>query len=320
MMNKLAEVLDQVQSVAIAGHVNPDGDCVGSCMGLYLYLKENYPDMQTDVYLEKTRDVFAYIKDIQEARTECEADAVYDLLVILDVSSTERIGVAAGLLEHAKNSVCIDHHVTNGGICEMNHIFPEASSSSEVLYHLLEDDKISKDCAEALYTGIIHDTGVFEYSCTSPDTMRTAAKLMEKGVPFTEIIESSFKEKTYIQNQIMGRTLTESIMLLDSRCIVGIVRQKELDFYGIEVKDLDGIVNQLRNTKGVDVAVFLYELSPQTFKVSMRSSKNVDVSRIAAVFGGGGHVRAAGCTMQGQPFDVINSLTLYIEKQLTGVE
>ena len=151
--------------------------------------------------------------------------------------------------------------------------------------------------------------------------------LMEKGVPFTRIIEDAFFKKTYVQNQIMGRTLTESIMLLDKQCIVGIVRKKVMDFYGLTTGDMDGIVSQLKNTEGVHVAIFLYELEPQVFKVSLRSDELVDVSnsivdvsRIAAYFGGGGHVRAAGCTMSGSPYDVINNLTLYIEKQLLAEE
>lgn len=319
-MNKLTEVLNGAATAAIAGHVNPDGDCIGSCMGLYLYLKENYPQIQTDVYLENPREVFQFITDFDKIKTTCDADQVYDLVFLLDVSSKDRIGLAAPLLEHAVQTVCIDHHVTNQGICQINQILPDASSTCEVLYDTLEEEKISKACAEAIYMGIVHDTGVFQYSCTSPHTMRIAAKLMEKGISFSEIVNETFHQKTYIQNQVLGRTLTESIMLLGGKCIVGIVRQRELDFYGIGPKDLEGIVNQLKNTKGVDVALFLYELNFQEFKVSMRSSDNVDVSKIATIFGGGGHAKAAGCTMHGSPFDVVNNITLYIEKQLTGEE
>lgn len=319
-MNKLAEVLNGAATAAIAGHVNPDGDCIGSCMGLYLYLKENYPQIQTDVYLENPREVFQFITDFDKIKTVCDADRVYDLVFLLDVSSRDRIGIAAPLLEHAVQTVCIDHHVTNQGICKINQILPDASSTCEVLYDTLEEEKISKACAEAIYMGIVHDTGVFQYSCTSPHTMRIAAKLMEKGISFSEIVNETFHQKTYIQNQVLGRTLTESIMLLGGKCIVGIVRQRELDFYGIGPKDLEGIVNQLKNTKGVDVALFLYELNFQEFKVSMRSRDNVDVSKIAMIFGGGGHAKAAGCTMHGSPFDVVNNITLYIEKQLTGEE
>ena len=114
----------------------------------------------------------------------------------------------------------------------------------------------------------------------------------------------------------MGRTLMESILVMGGRCIVGIVRQREMKFYGLTPGDMDGIVNQLRNTIGVEVAVFIYETAFQTFKVSLRSKEYVDVSEIAMIFGGGGHRRAAGCTMQGTPYDVVNNLSVYVEKQL----
>lgn len=318
-MKKIDEILNGVSCMAIAGHVRPDGDCIGSCLGLYQYLRDNRPEIQADVYLEDPRPEFSYLPGFSEVKTSCEEKA-YDLVVLLDVSSEERIGVAAPLLAKAGKTICIDHHVTNTEYCEINHVEPDASSACEVLFGLLEEEKISEPCAEALYTGIVTDSGVFQYSSTSPHTMRVAAALMEKGVPFTRIIEDAFFKKTYVQNQIMGRTLTESIMLLDKQCIVGIVRKKVMDFYGLTPGDMDGIVSQLKNTEGVHVAIFLYELEPQVFKVSLRSDELVDVSKIAAVFGGGGHARAAGCTMSGSPYDVINNLTLYIEKQLLAEE
>lgn len=318
-MKKIEEILNGVSCMAIAGHVRPDGDCIGSCLGLYQYLRDNWPEIQADVYLEDPRPEFSYLPGFSEVKTSCEEKA-YDLVVLLDVSSEDRIGVVAPLLAKAGRTVCIDHHVTNTEYCEINHVEPDASSACEVLFGLLEEEKISEPCAEALYTGIVTDSGVFQYSSTSPHTMRVAAALMEKGVPFTRIIEDAFFKKTYVQNQIMGRTLTESIMLLDKQCIVGIVRKKVMDFYGLTPGDMDGIVIQLKNTEGVHVAIFLYELEPQVFKVSLRSDELVDVSKIAAVFGGGGHIRAAGCTMSGSPYDVINNLTLYIEKQLLAEE
>lgn len=315
-MNKIASVLDGVKTVAIAGHVRPDGDCVGSCMGMYLYLRDNYPQIQADVYLEDVREVFSYIQDLKQAKQQWEEGSGYDLFLLFDVSSKDRIGVAQEALEAAEHTVCIDHHVTNAGVAQVNCIHPDASSTCEVLYQLLEPEKVSKACAEALYTGIIHDSGVFQYSSTSTVTMEIAGRLMEKGIDFSKIIKDSFYTKTYVQNQIMGRTIMESIMLLDGKCIVGYLKQKDLRFYGVEPKDLDGIVNQLQNTQGVEVAIFLYETAVQEYKVSMRSNGIVDVAKIAAYFGGGGHIRAAGCTMQGSVHDVVNSLTYDIEKQL----
>jgi phosphoesterase RecJ-like protein len=164
--------------------------------------------------------------------------------------------------------------------------------------------------------GIVHDTGVFQYSCTSPETMRIAAGLMEKGIPFNRIIDRTFYRKSYLQNQLMGRTLMESIQLFGGKLIIGYLKNRDMSFYGASSTDMDGIVSQLRNTEGVEVAIFMYENEPGIFKVSLRSCEKVDVSAIAQKFGGGGHVRAAGCTMQGSVYDVINNLTLYLERDL----
>ncbi len=195
-------------------------------------------------------------------------------------------------------------------------IVPEASSTSELVYGLLEPQKITKAAAEALYMGIAHDTGVFRYSCASPETMRIAGELMAKGIDSSKLVEKTFYQKTYVQNQILARALLESILILDKRCIISGLRKKDMDFYGASPMDLEGIVSQMKNTEGVEVAIFLYESNIQEYKVSMRSNERVDVSAVASYFGGGGHVRAAGCTMQGSFHDVINNLTLHIERQL----
>lgn len=198
----------------------------------------------------------------------------------------------------------------------MNEIAPEASSTSELVFKLLDEDKMPFESAEALYMGIVHDTGVFRHSCTSPETMEIAAKLMRKGIDCSKIINKTYYDKTYHQNQILGRALLESILLMDKKVIFSAVRQKEMNFYGVGPADLDGIVQVLMGTEGVEVAIFLYEISPQTYKVSLRSRESVDVSTVASYFGGGGHVRAAGCMMQGSIYDVVNNLTLHIEEQL----
>lgn len=315
-MEKITSELNNVKTVAIAGHIRPDGDCVGACMGLYLYLKENYPEIETDVYLEEPKEGFSFLSGFREIKTVYDESKTYDVFFVLDTSVKNRIGVALAGYESAGRTICIDHHISNKGFGDKNVIRPQVSSASELVYTLLEEDKVTKPVAEALYMGIIHDTGVFQYSCTTPETMAIGAKLMGMGIDFSKIVDKTFYEKSYVQNQILGRCLMESIMVLDGKCIVGSVKKRDMDFYGVEPKDLDGIVQQLRVTKGVEVAIFLYEVKTQEFKVSLRSNGPVDVNAIASYFGGGGHVKAAGCTMQGSVYDVINNLTLPIEKQL----
>ena len=191
-----------------------------------------------------------------------------------------------------------------------------ASSASEVLFGLLDQDKISKAVAECLYTGIAHDTGIFKYSNTSRKTMDIAGFLMEKGIDFPKIIDESFFAKTYGQAKLHGRALLDSVRILDDRCIYTVVTTDELKEYGCTVKATDGIVDQLRVIEGAEVVFLLYETgNPDEYKVSLRTNSEVDVSRIAQSFGGGGHVKAAGCTMTGKPEEIAEKISGKIKEQ-----
>ena len=312
----LIQKIEAANSIAIAGHVRPDGDCVGSCMGLYNYIKDNYEDKSVSVYMEDMGDGFAYIQRMDEVKHEVSTEEMPELFIVLDVSDEARIGVAYDMFKKSENTICIDHHISNQGLAMENVIEPDASSACEVLYKLLDDEKISKPAAEALYTGIIHDSGVFKYSSTSAETMNIAGRLMSKGIDFTSIIDEGFYAKSYVQNQIMGKALLESVRFLDGKCIFSAVSLSDMEFYGATPKDLGGIVEQLRLTEGVECAIFLYETEHLKYKVSLRSKKYLDVNKVAGYFGGGGHVRAAGCSMEGTVHDVINNISKHIEQGL----
>ena len=314
-MTVLEQMLEQTGSVVILGHVRPDGDCLGSTLGLYHYIQTNYPAIRAAVYLEESSPKFGYLAGYDAILHETDEER-YELCICLDCGDEERLGSFGVFLANASKSLCLDHHITNTRFCEVNLVSENASSTCEVLFEQLDEEKIDKAAAECLYTGLIHDTGVFKYSCTSARTMEIAGKLMAKGIDFGSSIDNSFYKKTYVQNQILGRALLESITFLDGKCIFSALRQSEMEFYGVNGKDMDGIIDQLRLTEGVEVAIFMYQTGPQEFKVSLRSQNAVDVSRIASYFGGGGHVRAAGCTMSGRIHDVVNNLSLHIAKQL----
>ena len=318
MLNK---ILEGVSTIAIGGHVRPDGDCVGSCVGLGQYIRENYSDKTVDIYLKDIPESFHFLKGTETIlESVADKEKEYDLFIALDCGDTGRLDYSKPLLDHAKHTFCVDHHISNIGFADVNHIVAEASSTSELVYGLLDEEKISKNVAEALYLGIVHDTGVFQYSCAGPETFRVAAKLLEKEIDGPKIIEDTFYAKSYAQNQVMGRALMESILFLNGVGIASFIRKNVMDFYGVVPKDLEGIVSQLRVTEGVEVAVFMYELKQNEFKVSLRSKSELDVSKIAQYFGGGGHKKAAGFTMAGTPFDVLNNLSKQIEEQLEKLE
>ena len=318
MLNK---VLENVSTIAIGGHVRPDGDCVGSCVGLGQYIRENYSDKTVDIYLKDIPESFHFLKGTETILESVDdEEKVYDLFISLDCGDTDRLEYSKTLFNKAKHTFCVDHHISNIGFADVNHIVPEASSTSELVYGLLDEEKISQNVAEALYLGIVHDTGVFQYSCAGPETFRVAANLLEKGIDGPKIIEDTFYAKSYAQNLVMGRALMESILFLNGTGIASYIRRDVMDFYGVGPKDLEGIVSQLRVTEGVEVAVFMYELKQNEFKVSLRSKEKIDVSKIAQYFGGGGHKKASGFTMAGTPFDVLNNLSKQIEAQMEKLE
>ncbi len=328
MMLEFMEQIAQAEQIAIGGHIRPDGDCIGSCLALQQYLKKKYPKKIVDVYLEKPSSIFSYLKGFDEINTTV-SEKDYDLFLALDSSSVDRLEFSEPIFNRTPKKLCIDHHISNTYYADKTLVFPEASSTSEVVYEMLllqekQEGKteeewiawIGSEIAAAFYTGLIHDTGVFKYSNTSPRTLEIAAQLIKTGIPFTQIIDQSFYEKTYIQTQIMGRCLLESIRVMNGKVIFSALSQEIMKFYGASSEDLDGIIDQLRIIKGVEVAILLHEVKTQEYKVSMRSNHAVDVQHVAVYFGGGGHKKAAGCTMQGSVYDVINNLTGLLEEQM----
>lgn len=319
-MSRLTEMIQNAATIAVVGHVRPDGDCVGSCLAVCNYIREQYPEKTVQVYLEKPPVKFGYLNYFDDISQDTDTGKTYDLCICLDSGDRERLGNYGVYLDTARESICLDHHITNVGYAQENFVLAGVSSTCEVLCQFLDLDKISRNTAECIYTGILHDTNVFKNSNTTAKTMEMAGVMMDKGIEFARIIDESFYKKTYVQNQILGRALLESVTFLDGKCIFSVVRRKDMDFYGVDSSDLDGIVDQMRVTDGVEVAIFLHETENHVYKISMRSNTIVDVSKVATYFGGGGHIRAAGCTMNGSVHDVINNLSGHIEKQIKEYE
>lgn len=314
-MEKIDQVLSGCRSVAILGHVHPDGDCVGSCLGLYNYIRKRNPAAKTDVYLEPFQKEFAFLKGADLVHYEFEPEKAYELCIVCDASDRERLGRGAGILDRACRTVSIDHHKTNTGFAGLTILQADISSTCELLYELMGEEQVDQEIAACLYTGMIHDTGVFKYGSATARTMEIAGKLMSTGIPFTDIIDRTFYQKNYRQSKAMGQALLNSCLYAAGRLICSMLTAEELAAFQATSMDMDGIVEQLRLVENVEVSAFLYEIAPKTFKVSMRSREYVDVSEIALAFGGGGHARAAGCTLHGSREEVMGRLLDRLEKE-----
>ncbi len=313
------DILQECQGasrIAITGHVRPDGDCVGSCLALCQYLQKKLPQALIQVYLEQPAEIYAQIKGYDRIDSRCGDTDPYDVFFVLDSIPGRMMEPAKKLYEQARKTVNIDHHISNEGAGDVFWVVPEASSTAELIYEGIDREALDQDLAMALYIGIIHDTGVFQYSNTSPKTMQIGADLIRYGFDFPRLILETFYQRTYVQSQVLGRVLLESIRLMEGSCIVSCLDRKIMDFYEVEHSDLDGIVNHLRNIKGIHCAIFMYQTDVLEYKVSLRSDEWVDVAQVAAFFGGGGHKRAAGCTMRGTFHDCVNNLSLHIKEQM----
>ena len=175
---KLMELAEAAGTIAIVGHVRPDGDCVGSCLAVCNYITEQYPEKTVDVYLETPPVKFSYLKQFERICSDPETGKQYDLCICLDSGDRERLGKNVVYLDTAKTSICIDHHITNQGYGAANFVKADASATCELLYDFLDEEKISKEVAECIYTGILHDTNVFKNSNTTERTMHRAATIV----------------------------------------------------------------------------------------------------------------------------------------------
>ena len=316
-MMKLDDIFTKsIKTCVIVGHVSPDGDAVGSVTALYGYVRKNFPWIDVELYIERPKESLMFLPGLADAFFDTPEDSVRDLFVSCDVSSTDRFGVEGNLFPLAKKTFCVDHHISNPLFADINVVDADASSCAEVLYNLMDPAKIDLDIATSLYTGIIHDSGVFQYSNTRGETLRIAADLLERGVPASRIIDESFNQRTMRQSRILGKVLQESMLYMDGKVIVGSVTLEDMNTFEVIKKDLDGIVSELRLVKGVLAAVFIYETEPSVFKVSLRSNGELDVSRVAGAFGGGGHIKASGCTIEGQLSDVCGLLLDELSKHI----
>ncbi|MBO4695769.1 MAG: bifunctional oligoribonuclease/PAP phosphatase NrnA [Lachnospiraceae bacterium] len=317
MSELLETIIGDAGTIGICGHIHPDGDSVGSVLGCYLYLKNVFPDAEITPYLDQPGESFRMLTGIEQIRSDFQLpEEPFDVFISLDCGSADRMGKCQEAFDKAKKTISIDHHITNTGFGQINFVEPYASSACEVLFGHLDREKIDLPTAEALYVGIMHDTGVFKYSCTSEKTMNIAGFLMSKGIDTANLIDQSFYMKTFKQLKAMGYALNKAELQLGGKAIITVLTKNDMEKLGITSADTEGIVSELRTTDGVECAVFVREDAPQTYKFSLRSNGKVDVSAISSSFDGGGHKMAAGFTAKGELDGILTQVYAMIMLQL----
>lgn len=315
---QIDDLLNEAKSVAIFGHVRPDGDCVGSTLGLYNYISDNYPTIKVRIFLERFPENYKILANANETYEYYNEEfGDFDLTFIMDVPTIERIGAnGSSCLRTSRKSCNIDHHISNAKqLCTVNFVDAKASSASEVLYFLMDPNKVSKATAECLYLGIVHDTGAFKFSSTGHKTMTVIGDLLEKGIDFTRIINETYYTRTYTQTLVTGYVMMNSKLALDGKVVYSYLTPEDMDHYSVTSVELSSVIDTLREVTGTEVAIFLYPVNGE-YKISLRSNYVVDVNKVAGAFGGGGHVRAAGGNSKDSPEETIAKLLKLIQEQL----
>jgi phosphoesterase RecJ-like protein len=293
--DKIVDLLLQSEKVLLTTHIFPDGDALGSQLGLGHALEA----MGKEVYLyceEPASYLLDFLPGCDKLIPFFPDDHDFDCAVSLDCGDMRRLGNQAyGLLEQAP-FIVIDHHAGHQDFGDLRWVDAKRSSTGEMVYDLIRllGGRITKDCAYCLYTAILTDTGSFRYDSTSPHTMRVAADLMEYGISVPEICAHIYDSYTKNRLQLLQKVLSTLELYEDDKIAVIRVTQELFEETETTGADTELFINFPRSLHSVKVAVFLKETADNLIGVSMRAKGDVDVSRVARSLGGGGHRNAAG--------------------------
>lgn len=314
---QIIDVINKSSKIAVTSHMQPDGDNIGSSLALCLALQKLG---KKAVYIidDNIPELYRFLKGAREVeKPSFFAELDFDLVIALDCGDLERLGKVAQLVGETQ-LVNVDHHISNTKFGEINLVEENASATAEIVYKLIKSMGIfiDKDIADCIYTGIVTDTGMFQYSNTSEETHSIAAELIIAGVNpsdiFNKVYQNSPKEKVLL----LGEAL-KSLEFFNNDMVSCIsISKAQVDNIADEDIDTEGIVNLGRDIFGVEVAIFLKQKEPNLVKVSLRSKSYIDVSIIAKDFGGGGHIRAAGCTITDSLESAKRQILQAIQKQI----
>jgi bifunctional oligoribonuclease and PAP phosphatase NrnA len=300
MIKEIIEAINEGQSFIITSHVRLDGDALGSELALYLMLQDL--GKRAVIYnQDSTPEHYRFLPAAQNIVDEPGDLEQYDVAFVLDCSELTRVGEQAEKIGKTKRLINIDHHISNGGFCGIKLIDARASSTGELIFRLMKEMgvQMTKDICTNLYAAILTDTGGFRYSNTRQDALWAAGTLVEKGADPQWISENIYESDPPAKLKLLAKTL--ETLSLDMKTKVGsvVVTQKMLQETGSSMDYTDGFVDIPRAVQGIEISVLYSQLNGNCFKLSLRSKGKVNVERVAKKFGGGGHINAAACRIEG---------------------
>lgn len=316
---EIANVLTDGEIILIFPHIVMDGDAIGSGGALCQALR----NMGKTAYIVKEDDLADNLKFIDEGYT-VEYDQLMDLTdkeyisVCVDCSEVKRFPKREELFSGGKTKICIDHHKTATPICDYNYVDPDAAATCELIYALLKEmgAEITPKIADCIYTGIATDTGNFQYSNTTKKTHEIVAELYDVKNSFNDISLEIYENESFQKLALQGEIFNTATPFANGKGLIAWVTQQMLKNCNATMNDSEGTVSKLRSIGSVEVAVLLRENADGTIKASLRSKKFLDVAKICSKYGGGGHTRAAGFTIDGTVLEVKDKIIEEVNKEI----
>lgn len=302
----MADMLLGARDVAVFCHISPDGDTLASALAVYRALTPR--GISVSLYSED--GVPEKYKFLEGAELFTRAGKrVHELALAVDCSDIDRLGGGARAFLAAKKRAVIDHHKTHIKFAPSTLVDSDAAACAEIVYRVLDSaGLVDKSVAEALFVGIVTDTGCFRFSSTTAETHAIAADLMRRGIDAEALVCNSYSKTTRSIFALKQRVLGGCKFYDDGKIAVIAFRKKDFEETGTTTADTDGVIDPVIAIAGVEVAFSIAEVADKSFKISIRTGGGADASDIAAVFGGGGHSRAAGCRLNGYYEDIVDKL------------
>jgi phosphoesterase RecJ-like protein len=315
---QLFSIIKKVPEAALFSHDFPDGDCLGSMLALGLALE----GMGKKVCYYNAGPFPKNLKFLPgfEKISSTIKEKLPETLIYIDCADQGRTAGIIGLedLVVDKQVINIDHHVSNDYFGSLNWVDSEAAATGEMIFALLKElgVRISEEIATNLYSAIITDTGRFSYSNTNPGSFKIAAELVETGIDLVKINNILFEQKTLPQIRLLHKALSNLRLNQEGSIALITLSQKDFSEIGADENASEGLVNYARNIENVEAAVLFKELEGNQIKVSFRSNSWLDVNKIAVEFGGGGHIRASGCTINAPLAEAVEIVVSTLEEAL----
>ncbi len=317
VVGRIVEEIRAHETFCIVGHVRPDGDCVGSQLGLAIALKN--AGKKVTVWNEDPMPDKLKFLDPDKMFERPKRGEEFDCVIATDCASFERLGKAGAFADKRKRILNIDHHLSNTRYGDINWISAREASTGELIFKLLKAGSwpITPQIADCLFTAVSTDTGSFQYASTKPLTYHTAAELVKRGANIAKICDEVYQSHPLSRVRLLKHLYNKFRLTHNDQIAYLWLKKKDFSRAGAETEESEGLIDHLRDMKPVEIACIFEELEPELTRISLRSKNaHVNVNEIAALFGGGGHKAAAGARIPGKPLSIQRRVVAAIKKAL----